>query len=189
MKPGDDQMQWEDIAAAAEGMFRVWNGDGEIAWVEECWRHLSEAGLTGNSTILDTTATCLRLVALARVYEEFCGLAWQENPETPISDLAEDLEINLLALGIIAASSATESFDAVHDENELHDLTLSAASDARRPELFQCLYNAYDGEIGLYSRMSKTNQSAGDEYDEDEFDGTMPNADAFAYVKNGFQYD
>lgn len=189
MKPSDDQMQWEDISAAAEGMFRVWNGDGQITWVEECWRHLSEAGLTGNSTILETTETCLRLVALARIYEEFCGLAWYENPETPISYLAEDFEIDLLALGIIAATSATELLDAVHDKYELYDLALLAAPDARRPEFFQCLCNAYDGEIGLYSRMSKTNQSAGDEDDEDEFDGTTPNADAFAYVKNGFKYD
>lgn len=189
MNPDDDHMRWEDVSEAAEEMFCVWSGDGEITWVEECWRHLSEAGLTGNDTVLDATETSVRLVALARIYQEFSGLAWDENPETPLSDLAEDLEIDPLALGIIAGTTGSGSFDAAIDQYELYELTLLAATEEKRSEPFRCLCKAYDGEIGLYSRMSKTNQSTGDEDDEDEFDGTIHNADAFAYVKNGFQYD
>lgn len=184
----DEHMGWEDVFEAAAAMFHVWNGDGEIAWVEECWRYLSEAGLTSDSTILETTETSLRLIMLARIYEEFCGLAWDENPETPINVLAEDLGIDPLALGIIAARSSGESFEACVEQFELYEHALDVASDAMRSEIFQCLYKAYDGEIGLYSRMSKTNKSTDAEGDEDEFDGTFANADAFAYVKNGFRF-
>jgi hypothetical protein len=169
-------------------MFHVWCGDGEIKWVEECWRHLGEAGLTGNATPLEATATLLRLVTLARVYEEFCGLAWDENPETPVDYLAEDLEIDALALGILAAQAAPDSFDDVAEDYELREAALLAATEAQRQEIFDCLSRAYGGDVQLYSRISRTNRSADDESDGDEFDVTGANATALSYVTNGFRH-
>ena len=86
MKPEHDRIPWEDVEVAASKMFNVWLGDGEIKWVEECWQHFGEANLTDNSPALARTATFLRLLTLARIYEEFCGLAWDENLETPVED-------------------------------------------------------------------------------------------------------
>lgn len=182
-----DCITWEEVSKAASKMFNVWLGDGEIKWVEECWRHFGEAGLTGNSTPLEATAASLRLVTLARIYEEFCGLAWDENPETPIDYLAEDLELNSLALGILAAIASPEVFDGAGDEYELRETALAAATEAQRQEIFDCLRKAYGSDVQLYSRMSQTNQPDQDDSDGSEFDVTGSNALALSFVINGFK--
>lgn len=189
MKAEYERITWAEVQHAASKMFHVWLGDGEIKWVEECWHHLGEAELTDNTSVLEATATALRLVTLARIYEEFCGLAWDENPETPVAYLAEDLDIDSLALGILATKASPEAFDDVYDDSELQEAALLAATDAQRKEIYDCLSAAFGDEIQLYSRMSKTNQSASDGDDEDEFDVTGSNSVALDYVMNGFRYD
>jgi len=187
MSPDYDRVTWEDVATAASKMFHVWCGDGEIKWVEECWRHLGEAGLTEKTTLLEETATYLRLVTLAQVYEEFCGCAWDENPDSSLSDFADELEINPLALGILGATASPDAFDDAAEDYELRNAALFAISDSQRPEIFACLCKAYGGDVQLYSRMSKTNQSASDEDDGDEFEVTGSNGVALSYVMNGFR--
>jgi hypothetical protein len=187
MSPEYDRITWEEVSKAASKMFNVWFGDGEIKWVEECWRHFGEAGLTGISTPLEATATLLRLVTLARVYEEFCGLAWDENPETPIHYLAEDLKLDALALGILGAVASPEVFDNAQDEYELREAALAAATEAQRQEIFDCLVKAYGSDIQLYSRMSQTNKQDQTESDYSEFEVIGPNALALSFVIKGFQ--
>jgi hypothetical protein len=187
MSPEYDRITWEEVSTAASKMFHVWCGDGEIRWVEECWGHLGEADLTGNGTPLEATATALRLVSLARIYEEFCGLAWDENPETSIDYLAEDLDLDAMALGILGAQACPDAFDDAEDEYELRVAALTAAADAQRQEIFECLSKAYGGAVPLYSRMSQTNQSAEEENDQDEFEVTGSNGVALDFVMNGFQ--
>ena len=187
MSPEYERITWEEISSEASKIFHVWCGDGEIRWVEECWGHFGEADLTGNGTPLEATATMLRLVSLARIYEEFCGLAWDENPETPISYLAEHLEFDALALGILGAQASPDAFDDAEDEYELRDAALTAASDAQREEIFDCLSKAYGGDVLLYSRMSQTNQSDREESDGGEFEVTGSNCVALSFVTNGFQ--
>jgi hypothetical protein len=189
MKAEYERITWAEVQEAASKMFHVWLGNGEITWVEECWHHLGEADLTDNTSVLEATATALRLVTLARIYEEFCGLAWDENPETPVDYLAEDLDIDPLALGILASKASPEAFDDACDDSELREASLLAATDAQRREIYDCLSTAYGDETQLYSRMSETNQSASDEDYEDEFNLTGSNSGALSYVMNGFRYD
>ena len=182
-----DGIDWADVSEAASRMFDVWCGGGEILWVEECWNHFGKAGLTRNATPLEATESLLRLVSLARIYEEFCGLAWDENPETPISYLAEDLDIDPLALGILGGQSSADAFWDAESSHELQRAALTAATTAQRQEIYNCLVNAYGGVTELYSRMSATNQSSQEENDTDEFDVTGPNMDAFNFVSCHFQ--
>lgn len=189
MSPEYDRVAWEEIAPAASKMFHVWCGSGETKWVEECWQHLGEAGLTDKTTLLEETATYLRLVSLAQVYEEFCGCAWDENPGTPLSDLADELEIDPLALGILGAIAGPDAFDDEADDSELREIALSAATAKQRVEIFSCLCKAYGGAVQLYSRMSKTNQQAGEEDNGNEFEVTGSNGIAISYVMNGFRLD
>jgi hypothetical protein len=187
MNPNSDDIQWEDISKAASNMFRCWYGDGEIRWVKECWGHFQEAGLAGNATSLEGTASLLRLVCLARIYEEFSGLAWDENPDTPISYLTEDLTLDPVALGILGAQASPDAFDDLEDESELRDAAITAATDAQRSEISDCLAKAYGGDVQLYSRMYHTRGSDEDANDGYEFEVTGPNSVALSYVMNGFQ--
>lgn len=184
----EDTIAWEDVSLAASAMFQVWCDGGEMKWAQECWGHLEEAGLTGNATRLESTATLLRLVCLARIYREFCGLARDEESEISLGLLAEDLEIDSLALGILGHLASPDAFDEVEDEADLREAALHEATDAQRDEIFECLVKAYGGVVPLYSRMSATNQSDPEENDGEEFEVTGPNSAAFNFVVNRFQY-
>jgi hypothetical protein len=129
---GADESGWSDVSDAAGKMFNVWVDGHELEWAREAWGHLHPAGLEGEETCLKVTAAKLHLVTLARVYQEFCGLAWEENPETPVDYLAEDLDMDSVALGILAAASSDSEYfkDAVED-HELREAALLAASDGR----------------------------------------------------------
>ncbi len=179
---------WSDVAAPAAKMFKVWMDGSELKWAEEAWGHLHAAGLAGRESILEETAAKLRLVALAQIYQEFCGFAWDENPETPLDYLAEYLEINALALGILAAASDADEFNDAGDEYELREAALVAVTQGQRTEIFRCLKDAYGGEVQLYTRLWHTRSAdAEEDSEDDEFEVTGSNSVALNYVMNGFQ--
>lgn len=182
-----EETGWNEVRDAASRMFYVWDCGGELAWAEEAWAHLYEAGLANDGSILEHTAAKLRLVTLARVYEEFSGLAWDENPETPLDYLAEDLDIDNLALGILAASAGGD-FEDTADEYELRELALLAVTNRQRREVFECLSAAYGGAINLYTRLWKTRSpDQGEDCDGEEFEPTPRKANAMHFVTSGFQ--
>jgi hypothetical protein len=179
-----DVVLWDELKSAAEKMFNVWLAGGELEWAEECWGYFQRAGLAGNSTIIEQTSSLLRLVSLARIYQEFCGYAWDENPSTPISFLAEDLEIDSIALGILAARVPDWRFEEDEDEYQLRESALLAATGAQFAEIHACLCAAYGDEIMLFSRLMHTNMATSPL---EEFEVTGSNASALQYVQNRFQ--
>jgi hypothetical protein len=178
--------RWEEVEQAASKMFSVWTEGREREWAKEAWGHLHSAGLAGGNTALEITDANLQLVMLARIYEEFCGFAWDENPATPIEYLAEDLEIDPVALGILAAENQSVEFDGATDEHELREAALIAATEKHRAEIFECLKTACGGDIALYTRLSHTRSEEND-VDGEEFEVTGSNSSALNYVLNGFQ--
>jgi hypothetical protein len=180
-------LEWADIEPAASKMFNVWADGAELAWAQEAWQYLSAAGLTVASTAVEHSTASLRLVALARIYHKFCGLAWDENPDTPIEYLAEDLGIDHVALGAIAAARAPDALTEYLDEPGLLHQALLAATDPLRAEIFQCLSAAYGGAPKLYSRLWHTRRQTDPNTESEEFEVTGPNSYALEYVMNGFQ--
>jgi len=179
----DDTVNWEDIEGSASNKFRVWVDGGELEWAEECWGHFKAKGLTGNSTILEQTATNLRLVTLARIYEEFAGLAWDENPEKGIDYLSENLEIDPVALGILANTAGATDFEDFYEDYDLREAALISATKAQRAEIFACLCAAYGGDVPLYSRMLRTNPS---ERVDVMLDVTKGHCTSLQFVMDGF---
>ena len=151
-----EQIDWDEVEDAASKMFNVWGAMYELDWAKEAWGHLCAAGLTSRQTFLDETAAKLRLVTLARIYQEFCGLAWDEDPETPIDYLAEDLHIDPLAIGVLAGSIGRDELEEAGEEYELHQAALTVVTDNQRQEIFECLKAAYGNEFKLYSRIWHT---------------------------------
>ncbi|TMA93748.1 MAG: hypothetical protein E6J74_17185 [Deltaproteobacteria bacterium] len=127
-------------------------------------------------------------MTLARIYQEFCGLAWDENPETPIDYLAEDLHIDPVAIGVLAASTGCDELKEAVEEYELHEAALTAVTDNQRDEIFGCLKAAYGDEYRLYSRIWHTRSPLAEKDSEgDEFEVTGSNSTALEYVSNGFR--
>ena len=184
--PSPDVVRWDKLEDTASEMFNVWVDGVELDWAKECWGHFIAGDLAGDATILERTATLLRLVTLARIYEEFCSRAWDENPDTPIVNMAEGLEIDPVALGILASRVSGDTFDDVFGDYELHEVALIAVTDAQRNEIFDCLCTAYGDSVRLYSRMYHTRYPVNDETEDDEFMVTGPNCVAIEYVMSGF---
>jgi hypothetical protein len=183
-------IKWTFVEDAAARMFKIWTDGSELDWAKEAWGHLYNGGLTGGSTILEETASKLRLVALACIYQEFCGCAFDENPEVPVDNLAEDLEINPVALGILARSARDEGFGDYGHYSDLREAALIAVTEGQRPEIFQCLEKGYGGVVPLYTRLWHTRESPADEESKDdgeEFEINRPNTNAIQYVMNGFR--
>ena len=184
-----ENLEWEEVERAATKMFNVWVDGTELEWAKEAWSHCTAAGLVGARTILDITAANLRLVTLALIYQEFCGFAWDEHPETPVDYLAEDLEIDPVALGILAAKAAPDEFEEFTDDYKLREAALLAVTNSQRQEIFECLTVAYGDEFRLYSRLWHTRSLVPEENSEgDEFEVTGANSSALEYVRNGFRY-
>ncbi|MBC8002629.1 MAG: hypothetical protein H7X97_08585 [Opitutaceae bacterium] len=183
-----DKIEWDEIDYEAAMIFKVWPDGGELIWAEEAWQHLRASGLTETPSELDYTQVRLRLVMLGRIYEEFCGVAWDKNPQTPLDELTESLEIDPVALGILAAISGPEQFDDAGDEYELRDLAVVAATNRLRSGIFECLKSAYGDEEGLYRRLWQTRNAIGQENEDVDGDDGKPNSAALNFVKNGFRH-
>lgn len=186
---------WDDVESAARGMFNIWAGGNELEWAQECWGHFAAQGMNDDSDLWAITRAYLRLLTLGRIYHQFCAFKWDEHTDVSLTDLAEDLEIHGIALGVIAASSARDLIaQSFADPDELHEAALLAVTNSMRQEVFGCLAKAYGGDSGLYLRICRTSSSAEEESDvceedrdADEFETTNHNCRAFEYVRNGFQ--
>lgn len=177
-------VEWDEIEKAASKMFNIWTSGGDLAFAKECWGHLTAAGLTDDDTIVVRTETYLRLVALRLTYSEFCAKKWDQNEETEITYLAENLEIDRLALGLLAHPHIEHGGVSFDDKYELHEAALTAATEVVRSETFECICRAYGGQLGLYQRLSRTAGNASLDDDSDlEPDGN--NLDAFDFVERG----
>jgi hypothetical protein len=187
-----ETIKWEEVESAAANMFNIWVGGNELKWAKEAWSHLTAAaGLNNATTLVEITATKLRLVTLGRIYHEFCGLAWDENPDWPVSYLTENLEIDPVALGILAASTPDRNeFEEVTEDCDLTAQALMAVVNSQRSEIFDCLSAAYGDAYKLYSRIWHTlSDDAEKDSEGDEFRVTEANVAAMDYVVQGFHSD
>jgi hypothetical protein len=175
---------WPDIEAAASRMFNVWTSGGDFDIAREAWSHLEAAGLTDDGSPALATESRLRLIALCRIYEGFCAAKWDENPDTPVTLLAEDLEIDRLSLGLLAAPKLEPGDWLFADEFEAYRNALTSAVKVLQPQVHDCLRAAYGGDTGFYQRLSRT-RSNSDERDDDDFYLEGGNVDAYAFVKCG----
>jgi len=176
-------VEWDEISDAASRIFSIWTSKGDLVFAKESWSHLAADGLTSDDCVYDLTRTFLRLVSLRLLYGEFCATKWDEQSEPPIQFLVEDLEIDPLALGLIAAHWLEPGSEYL-DEFSLRDAALTAAVEGLKPETFSCLLKAYGGPIGFYSRLSRT---AGNlDEDDDNGDGATVSGDcaAFDFIRN-----
>lgn len=177
------ELTWEEVEDAAEMVLPVWVLGAEMEWVRECWGHFRAAGLTGAATTIEKTESFLRLLCLTQVYHDFCGLAWDEDPDQPMDVIAEGLEIDPVALDILAAKAGFNGDD-LSSAQDFHSAALQAASDAQRPIIHACLLKALGGAPKLYERMWHTRGMQAT--DEDEWAVSSTNANAFEFIKNQF---
>ena len=128
-------------------------------------------------------------MSLAKIYEEFCSVAWDEDADRELCLLAEDFEIDPIALGILASKLGDpddiRSFELAAGGCDLQESALVAVTNGLRGEIFHCLTGVYGNEAQLYSRLWHT-RSEEDDFEDEEFEPTGRNSAAFIYVTNRF---
>ena len=179
-------LAWEDIRGPASKMFNIWTSGGDLDFAEQAWQFLQAAGLVSGDDIVSKTKSCMVLLALCRIYLAFCEAKWDESADIPISFLAEDLDIDPVALGLLASGEMSKYVQDLYFEAfELRENALVAVTKLLEPQVLECLRTAFGGSTGLYLRLSRT-RANDDEQDGNEFEVTGPNMDAYDFLNHGF---
>lgn len=176
-------VEWDEISDAASGIFNIWTSGGDLGFAKESWSHLVAGGLTSDDCVYELTRILLRLIALRLIYGEFCAAKWDEQSETSISYLVEDLDIDPLSLGLIAADYLAPGSE-LGDRFSLRGAALEAAVERLKPEVFACLLNSYGGTVEFYFRLSRTAGSLA--VNDDSGDGSTVTGDyaALDFIRN-----
>ena len=175
-------LAWSDVETRASRIFNIWTGGGDLAFAREAWGDLTAAGLAEDEGPVARTRSLLRLLALRRICDEFSCAKWQEGAGDDWRDT--ELELDALALGLLAAEPLQGEVDSYSDEYELKNAAAIAVCETVMPEVVSCLRKAFGGTIGLYRRLSRM---ASNDNEDDPFDDepSGDNLAAFDYVDNG----
>ncbi len=165
------RVEWEDISAAAESIFRVWASETgkELDWANSAWIALGRAGLTSSKGAIEHTIVLLRLVTLGVIFREFCELSREEPFDTDITDWADSLEINPVRVGQALGPHCLEDSD---DQIGLESALL-ALIDRYRPEVFEVLVKAFGNESCLFLSLWRASEGGAIDEPEEEADSVL----------------
>lgn len=163
----NSRVEWEDVSAAAESIFRVWASETgkELDWANSAWIALGRVGLTSCKGGIEQTIVLLRLITLGVILREFCELARGEPHDADITDWADSLEINPVRVGQVLGLHYLEDSD---DPIELAT-ALMVLVDRYRPDVFEALVKAFGNESSLF--LSLWRASEGGAIDDPEENG------------------
>ena len=154
------RVRWNDVAGAAEVAFDVWADQPELRWAKRAWRILEVAGLTAYSDEFSRAAVLCRFLVLARLYHDFCDVAWEEDTEPDYLAWSEPLGFDPFILGQMYGrlpdwepNEGVESWDAVealaeNERGEVAEALVEGFGDASL--LYAALWESRDGLIEGY---------------------------------------
>jgi hypothetical protein len=153
---GNSRVEWEDVSAAAERIFRVWASESgkELDWANTAWIALGRAGLTSYKGGIKQTIVLLRFMTLGAIFREFCELAREEPHDASISDWAEALEISPVRVGQALGPHYLEDSD---DPIKLGS-ALMALIDQCRLEVFEALVKEFGNESSLFLSLWRASE-------------------------------
>jgi len=101
-----ENLSWDDVLPAAEIAFNIWVEQPELRWAKTAWGYMIEAGLDTYTSQLEYCKVCIRFLALASLYHDWCCMAWYECQEyTKIYDAArEHLGLSPFNLGQLSGA-------------------------------------------------------------------------------------
>jgi len=165
----NSRVEWEDVSAAAERIFRVWASDTgkELDWANSAWIALGRASLTSYKGGVEQTIVLVRFMTLGVIFRDFCELAREEPRDVDITDWAESLEISPVRVGQALGPHYLEDSD---DPIKL-GTALMALIDQCRPGVFKVLVKALGNESSLFLSLWRASEGGA-------IDGPEENADS-----------
>lgn len=148
----------------------VWCSGYEKYWFEHAWNVLTRQGMTGFDNSREYYEVWIRAVALARVYHQFCGMAFDENTEPYYTDYIDD-EVPMLVVAQLLGSRLPK--DEICEENESELLLVLV--DIVKFEVFQILSRELS-EADVYAWMYCTGDSS--YFDDEDINSLQEYSDA-----------
>ncbi len=183
-KAKSSRVTWKDVSDAASSMFRIWSGQPELRWGRAAWKVLGRRGLTEYSDEIERTKVLVRLMSLVTMYQEFCGLAWEEWHEPEYEMWATELGMSPFRIGQLVSPEFQR--DTEEETERLVEQALADLVEKARAEVYEALTNGFSGDSMLFVSLWKSN---GSDKDVDPYfvlnDVTFDKMGAFAWITNG----
>ena len=158
----------------------------ELRWAQKAWEHVIKTGLADYNTEVERCKACLRVLALASLYYDWCLLAWDEHHEDdPIYWAAESFEINNVLLRQVSYSRDDHDQQDEIDNLELDYDELASGMHNSRAELANALLGGFGSDAKLFISLWNI---TGDEVEEDSEisnDVRNPNLKAWEWISEG----
>lgn len=167
----NSRVEWEDVSAAAESIFRVWASETgkELDWANSAWIALGRAGLTSFQGGIERTIVLLRLITLGVIFREFCELTRGEPFDADIIDWADSLEICPVRVGQVLGPKYLEDSD---DPVKLESALL-ALIDQVRPDVSDTLVKGFGNESTLFSSLWRASEGGAIDEPEEDADSVL----------------
>lgn len=162
---------WIEVSDNANAIFNVWTDGSDLRWAEQVWKIIEEGNLLAGDDLVSFTEARMYLATLAVIYHEFCGLAFDNGTPPSASELADELDLDRLSLGILAAeASEDEDWRDSGDDYELFELAAQAVSRSMRPYLYDCLFEFFKSDWAMFHSL----------YQSQNFTQVIPDEDKIA---------
>jgi len=191
-------LTWQDVLPAAEEIYRVWVGGGDLAWAEGAWGHVVRAGLAEYQTPLERCRACFRFLSMATIYFDFCTVACDEcHDDLEIWYGADELEMDPLNVGQLVGPEELPGDDETEALFDAYDTLTHKA----REEVLAALLKGYGGPIEFLKALWRSTERPhedGDEMSAEVIEWELPDdwpvriyADAYTmqtvgWMDNGF---
>lgn len=139
-----DHVHWSELEEVAPNLFTVWVGHPEVAWARQAWKALRRANLTSYRDELEKQRVLIRFMALAVIYIEFCGQAWEETVEPRVGDWASDLRLSPFRIVQIVGEDFVAEWYV--DDNDMLRHAAEMLIVEERPRVIRALV-AYYGDL------------------------------------------
>ena len=156
-----EKLRWADVFPAAEVAFNIWVGHPEIEWAKTAWRHIMKAGLANYTNELEYFKGCLRFLALADIYYDWCSIAWDEDhSDEAILDASEYFEMHPYRLGQLIGPK--ELIEKRITRKEFVKSAIRALVGTARMEVVEAILGGFGGTKGLLMSLYNSSSSKRD---------------------------
>ncbi|MDZ7697625.1 MAG: hypothetical protein U5R49_12140 [Deltaproteobacteria bacterium] len=155
-------VKWDDVLPAAEVAFSIWVGQPEIRWAKEAWGHIIKAELANYANGLEYCKVCLRFLALADIYYDWCSIVWDEDHDySTILVASEDFEISPFRLGQLVGPNKMLEDNATEDGFVIE--AICPLVSAVRVEVVQAILSGFGDATGLFISLLNSDKAKREE--------------------------
>ena len=183
MKSSAKILVWDHVKRAAGEAFNIWIGRPETQWAKDAWEGIVSAGLAHYTNEIERAKVCIRFMALASLYHDFCAMAWDERDEPELTYWAAELDVIPMRVGQLIGSEATRE-GAENEDSEFNE-ALQSLVNASRPIVLKALLERFGGNNGLFVALWRSSGENSDDDEEILNDPTPEKMSAYEWIEEG----